>query len=316
MKKQIDNIIVANPGGIANRIKCLISMWRICDKYDRKLYLNWIRNHTCGAEFDRLFENEFDVVNGEGITKLDNILISETWRFLALPNEVPNNFAKVYPTKKGNNIDFEFDRIPIEVRENILKYLNKLIPIKVIRNIVDDFSNTYNVSNLVGVHIRRDDFVMCGNKKNSHVASDELFISKMNELIQKDNTTMFLLCTDSQETEDKFKELFKEKIIIYPKKNRNRATRLNTQQGLVDLLLLSKTKHIIGTYCSTYNELAWWFGGCKAKVDIILDQKLKEEFLEKDQKLNNSKLLKLKKYFFNKLRLFKKTKMKGGLKIK
>ena len=291
----INKIVAANPGGIANRIKCLISMWRICDKYDKKLALHWIRNHTCGAEFNKLFENEFRHTNDLEGTH------SQTWRFLTLPGEIPDNFAKVYPTKRGNNIDFEFQRIPFEVCGNILSYLHKLRPIKVIRNIVENFTDTYDVQNLVGVHIRRDDY-LTGKAGLGEVSSDEKFIEKMNELIIEDWTTKFLLCTDSQEIEDKFKKEFGDRIIIYPKKNRDRTSTINTQQGLVDLLLLSKTKHIIGTYRSTFNELAWWFGDCKAKVDIIIDENLNKEFIKKNYQLENSKLLKLKRYVFKKWR--------------
>jgi hypothetical protein len=38
--------------------------------------------------------------------------------------------------------------------------------------------------------------------------------------------------------------------------------------GFIDCLLLSKCSTIIGTWCSTFTECAWWFGGCKAKVII------------------------------------------------
>jgi len=300
----INNIIAANPGGIANRIKCLVSMWRICDRHNKKLYLYWIKNHTCGAEFNKLFENKFEMVNN--LKEMDDSKVSETWRFLTLPDEVPDNFAEIYPTPRGNNIDFEFHRIPFNVRKEIFFYLHQLKPIKVITSTVNNFVKKHNVENLVGVHIRRDDFVQQGKKKGSNISSDDRFIEKMNEVINEDETTKFLLCTDSQETEDKFKNEFGERIIIYPKKNRDRTSVIATQQGLVDLLLLSKTKHIIGTYHSTFNELAWWLGDCKAKVNIILDKNLNNEFIEKNAKLEKSKLLKLKRFIYNKIRIFKK----------
>ncbi len=303
-------IISANPGGISNRIKCLVSMWRICDNTNGELYLHWIKNHTCGANFSDLFENKFEEISAEEIRILskEEYTLSETFRFVPIGNEIPDNFAKVFPTERGNNIDFEFERIPQEVCENILVYLKKLKPIRTIRYIVDHFVKKYNVKELVGVHVRRDDF-QTGKERLGYVSSDDKFFEKMKELLNENPSTKFLLCTDSQETEDKFVKEFGDKIIIYKKRNRDRTTILNTQQGLIDLLLLSKTKHIIGTYRSTFNEMAWWFGGCKAKVDIIIDEDLKKVYKENEKRLKKSKLLKLKRVAYKiltKFRIFKK----------
>ena len=30
-----------------------------------------------------------------------------------------------------------------------------------------------------------------------------------------------------------------------------------------------KTKHLLGSYLSSFTEVAWWLGGCKAKVYIV-----------------------------------------------
>ena len=305
-------IISANPGGISNRIKCLVSMWRLSDKFNKGLYLHWVKNHTCGADFSDLFENDFKKISKEQLEKIPNekYTLSETYRFITLSNEIPDGFAKVFPTKRGNNIDFEFERIPPEVRENILVYLRQIKPIEKIRKIVDYLAKKYDVTNLVGVHVRRGDGGFVGGKGSvGSVSSDLNFFKKMNEILFKDPSTKFLLCTDDQETEDKFKEEFGDKIIIYPKKNRDRTTVLNTQQGLIDLLLLSKTKHLIGTYLSTFNELAWWLGECKAKVDIIIDEDLKKEYEKNQKKSDRSILLKLKRVTYKiltKLRIFKK----------
>lgn len=310
MKNKI--IIAANPGGIANRIKCLVSMWRLSEKFDRKLYLYWVKNHTCGADFKDLFENDlfFEEISKEKLKELfeEECILSQTFRFVPLAGEIPDKFAKVYPTPRGNNIDFEFERIPQEVRENILFYLKQLRPIEKIRKIADYLTEKYDVPNLVGVHVRRDDFLV-GKERLGDVSSDNKFFEKIDEILKEDFKTKFLLCTDSQETEDKFIEEYGNRIIIYPKKNRDRTTVLNTQQGLIDLLLLSRTKHIIGTYRSTFNELAWWLGGCKAKVDIIIDEDKKEIYEVNQKKFDKSKILKLKRIAYKvlcKLRMFQK----------
>ena len=41
-----------------------------------------------------------------------------------------------------------------------------------------------------------------------------------------------------------------------------------TTDAFIELLILSKCSTIIGTYDSTFDEVAWWFSGCKSKVII------------------------------------------------
>ena len=303
-------IVAANPGGIANRIKCLVSMWRLSEEFNKKFYLYWIKNKTCGASFSDLFENDFSEISKEKLKEIpaEECFLSQTFRFITLTDEIPDKFAKVYPTTRGNNIDFEFERIPQKVRENLLLYLKLLKPIKNIKYIVDHFAEKYDVENLVGVHVRRDDFLY-GKERLGDVSSNEKFFEKMKEILNNDPSTKFFVCTDSQETEDEFIKEFGDKIIVYPKKNRDRTTRIATQQGLIDLLLLSRTKHIVGTFRTTFTELAWWFGDCKAKVDIIIDEDLNKKYEENKRKFEKSKWLKLKKKvykLFTKIRIFKK----------
>ena len=59
-----------NLGGIANRLKCFISLWIIADKTKRSLILYWPINHTCGAKFKDLFENQVNEISKDEVSKL------------------------------------------------------------------------------------------------------------------------------------------------------------------------------------------------------------------------------------------------------
>ena len=76
---------------------------------------------------------------------------------------------------------------------------------------------------------------------------------------------------------------FGEKIIIYPKTNFDRLENGFLKEGLIELFLLSKTKHIIGSYLSSFTEMAWWLGGCKAKIEILANEEDKKNTLKKKQ---------------------------------
>ena len=41
------------------------------------------------------------------------------------------------------------------------------------------------------------------------------------------------------------------------------------KDDLIELYLLSKNKVLIGSFTSTYSEVAWWLGGCNEKIVIL-----------------------------------------------
>ena len=303
--------IAINPGGISNRLKCLISLWRMGNLTDRKILFYWPRNSVCGARFKDLFENYFQEINKEklrGLKKKEykfhdpndisiegstkKYLISDTWRWAFLKGEeitgyLPKNKIKNYPEYKSMTapsqscpgIDFAFHNIKPEIRKEILKYLKKIKPIKEIEKRVSEFEKRNNIKNCIGIHIRQGDY-LAGKDRIGFVSEESLFINRIKKLIEINPNERFFLCTDSEKTQEKFKELFGEKIIVFPKTNFDRLGVIFTQEGLIDLLLLSKTKRILGTYGSTFTEMAWWLGKCKPIVEIMINEENLKAYLE------------------------------------
>lgn len=217
--------------------------------------------------------------------------VFNTWRLLTFPSDLPKNFAKVLPDDSGKNIDLEFERIPLALRKEYLKYVRRLKPSKKISNAVNTFAKKHNMKNMIGVHVRRGDFINYWDGRDK-VSSDEKYFQKMSQLISKNPKTKFFLTTDSMETQKKFIEKFGKSIIVSSNKDFHRGTNKATKDALVDLLLLSKTKKIFGAYLSTFTELAWWFGGCKQKVEIIGDKKAMQEVSKRNQENIQTKTFK------------------------
>jgi len=321
--------VAINPGGISNRLKCLVSLWRIGDLTNRKLLFYWPRDSICGANFKDLFENDFKEINREELynfnkkdyrfydpndISLENLskkyLISDTWRWAFLRGEkmtehlpskesiqdYPIYISETTPHQDYGGIDFAFQEVDPEVRKGILKYLKKIKPVKEVREKVSEFEEENDIKNCVGIHMRRGDF-LDGKDKLGLISDDEGFISRMKELIKINPDEKFFLCTDSEETQQKFKELFGDKIITFPKTNFDRLGVIFTQEGLIDLLILSKTKRILGTYGSTFTEMAWWLGDCKPEVEIIINKENLKTYLKNFKKMNKSFLGKTKRSF-------------------
>ena len=61
-------------------------------------------------------------------------------------------------------------------------------------------------------------------------------------------------------------------IIIFPRTTsleNSRSLQEGIQEDLIELYLLSKNKVLIGSFNSTYSEVAWWLGGCNEKITIL-----------------------------------------------
>ena len=237
-----------------------------------------------------LFENDFNFIKDIPVDILKENFYGTSGpchRFCLLHDDVPENFSKIKPiTEKDlegwkyiknrpkplQSIDSEYHRIPETLKKELIFYFNKLQPVKKIREIIERESEKID-DNTIGLHVRRGDFQ---NKKYvSRMGSDDKFFSLIEEEIKKNKNVKFFLATDGINTEDIFKRKFRDRIIIYQKREKgifhtngkkipvSRDSVIGSQDALVDIYLLSKCSKIIGTKLSTFTEWAWWFGGCK-----------------------------------------------------
>lgn len=291
-------IISDNGGGIGNRFKGLISILRLSEHLGREPLLHWPKNVLMGCDFNKLFDYKIKEISKEEVERikkegdseiyrdwLDNryvknkYLVIQCWRFLMKKGELQKRFAKVYPTMKGNNIDFEYGRVPEEVKQDVLKWIKKVEVKQDILKQVDEFYKKNNIVDLIGIHLRRTDFKQSPDGRGE-ISTDESLFQKIDEILKKNPNQKFFLCTDSKETENLVKNKYKDKIIIYPKTKAVEWDMTKPEASrcaLIEVLLLSKTKKILGTYLSTFTELAWWFGNCKQEVETIGDEKIEQK---------------------------------------
>ena len=95
--------------------------------------MSWPVDENCGCRFSDLFDNKIAEVSqedslrlsGEGLSGLRQLeaINSAGGKFRSL-----NSPGPMFPGR-GNIIDFEYERIPLGVREDVLKYVRKLTPI-------------------------------------------------------------------------------------------------------------------------------------------------------------------------------------------
>lgn len=118
---------------------------------------------------------------------------------------------------------------------------------------VELFKSTYLLDNIVGIHIRYTDNLQDNNKKNTRL---EVFIDKIKSLNNR-----ILLCSDNQDVINQISNLIPD--VILPNKIENPLF-----QSLYEMMLLSNTKYIIGSYASTFSYEAALFKGTDIELFI------------------------------------------------
>jgi hypothetical protein len=132
-------------------------------------------------------------------------------------------------------------------------------PVNSIKSRVEDLSKEFN-SCTVGVHIRRTD-----NKLAIAKSPIERFIELMSREKSRNEKVKFYLATDSPDSEKIIFERFPGDVIINIKELR-RDRKEGIKDALVDLLCLSKTSRIIGSYWSSFTDVASEMG----KIPLVI----------------------------------------------
>jgi len=299
-------------GGISNRLKIMVSLMRLAKKTKSNFYFYWPKNKLCNLEFQDLFEKMNGEITKEEAKKVlesknkkyygDNLnlfdfpnkekVIFSGWRFIFQTKDIIP-LSKDVLFKGQKNLDYEFFNTPLELREELSCLLRNFKPLPPLMKKIKEFSEKENISQAIGIHMRRGDF-----KEAQEISSDKRFLKKIQEILEKDPKVRFFLCTDSKESEKLLKKDFGEKIITYPKKEFDRLKKEFLQEGLIELFLLSKTKRIIGSYLSSYTEMAWWLGGCKAKIEVLANEEDKKNTLQNRNKRKDFLIL-IKSFLYN-----------------
>jgi len=240
-------VTVKSHAGIANRIKNIMSALSQHDEVG-----------TLHDTMHYIFPS---------LTKVEETTNSyeEDWRLHVTSEE--QQYNNDYKT-----IDLLYEKTPQYFIDKYSKIINDFTINPDILEYVDNFVKDWD-SDVVGVHVRT--WWSDGSRSPWH--HNSLFEKEIDKL--PDNFKIFL-CSDSPDAVKYFTEKYKDRIISHPQKlhdmslwNINPYDQYHNDiqfivDGFIDCLLVSKCSTIIGTWCSTFTENAWWIGGCKAKVII------------------------------------------------
>jgi hypothetical protein len=265
-------------GGFGNRYNGLVSGLLVAKAAGLEPIIIWPRNNWCGSGFSELFENDYTVIERELASYL-----SEKDRFhffsteddhlkFGVPNKSPlltASLAEALMHLKASDKDVFFSTPLIPAffpRQNTLQMVRELRFCRHIIEAMERFIQEHQLTDFLGVQIRKTDFGANGSDDNS------LF-----ELVAKCPQNRFFVCSDDSSVEQRFKSLAN--VVIHNKRahveklvdggwnsaikdhsgrvytcNVNRSAE-SVEDAVVDLLILSRSQ-IVRTSNSTFLNTA------------------------------------------------------------
>jgi hypothetical protein len=180
----------------------------------------------------------------------------------------PKSYSRRSSRRDARNIDFEYGRIPLRVREAWLPLFARIDVRPELVQRVTQWASRHLGDDVIGVQIRtwRDD--QRRNRKY-HLPG----VRRLAKLLDgAPPSSRFLVVSDS---DDVIAEMTASRgasrVLHFPRSTARRdswRTPDGIQEDLIDMLVLARTRTMFASYSSTFSEAAWWLGGATADVSV------------------------------------------------
>lgn len=246
-------IIIQPSGGLCNRMRVINSGWQLARKRQEKLLVLWNCNPELNCPFDALFQpvTEFRITNIHSVADPRKLFYQKTAR-----TYLTNEELLAHRDPDGCLCDAYAEQL----RKNIyiftwesfypLEDYHLFVPTDVLQKRIDAMTARFGPS-CVGVHIRRTD-----NRPAIGKSSTDAFLASMRRELADAPDTMFYLATDDLAEEARLREALPDRILSNETRCLRRDSREGMQDALLDLYSLAATRKIIGSYFSSFTDIA------------------------------------------------------------
>lgn len=229
--------------GMGNRLRAMISA--ICWAEDRGLSLHviWSANDpACMARFETLFERsslprwvtvDMGPMEGQASTVLS-----------------PEDMEKHADATQIRSYGHFYQKDP----ERWLRYFRALRPVA---SLVPKHAFLEQASKPVGVHVRRGD-----HAKSIKMSPISAFAKAMDA---EPSNTVFVVATDSKTERHALEDWYTERT-WFPATSLSRMTQNGMADAVRDFIALSRCKKILGSYNSSFSEMAALYGDIPLEV--------------------------------------------------
>jgi hypothetical protein len=250
-------------GGLANRMRAIDSALLLAQKYHIQLDILWEMSFELNCSFYKLFqpiaEVSFQEYHYNRYSKRSIDFLTQNLEKAGL--HFPLGFKRYYNDQEVlrlKNQNYNFTDI-VHYKSVFIHTVNRFysdnnmfksfLPVTELQYKINEKCSLFN-NNTVGIHIRRSD-----NKHSVSLSPLEGFIELMKNELERIPGTMFYLATDSNVDEERLKKIFGNRIITHAK-ILDRNSEEGIKDALIDLYALANTKRIIGSYFSSFSEVA------------------------------------------------------------
>ncbi len=251
-------IYVEPRAGLCNRMRVIASAFKLAEKYGAQLVVMWRLTKGLNCSFSNLFCLDERIKIIESRHKIDFRFMWKAMKadicLLNCRYEEKDNIERavekggyVYITSVHNFYnaeDFSLFR-PVESIEKQVLQITERID-----------------KNTIGIHIRRTDAV-----KSIQYSPTQLFFDYIGLCIEKDKKAKFYLATDSEDVEKELLASFPGGVFVVNELKRfGRDSQKGMEDAVIDLFCLSKCSYIVGSYWSSFSEIAAAIGNIKLNV--------------------------------------------------
>jgi hypothetical protein len=241
--------------GLCNRMRVIHSAYWLAKDLGTELKIRWTPYKGLNSSYSSLFKDpeEFSVLECSRDIFHENRLFSIYFAFRSLGHSKSLNLMKSKSLRRFRFSDLETKRriLIASVHQFYAsdKPFYQFEPLDWIKERINVVSEQYAL-NTVGVHIRRVD-----HQISIRISTTEKFIRAMNGILETDPATVFFLSTDDPKEEHRLTREFGSKV-LYNQKVLDRNFEPSITDALVDLYCLGQTHKIIGSYYSSFSEVA------------------------------------------------------------
>lgn len=254
-------IVKSNPNGFCNVLISLLSAIRVKNKIKcDKIIINDIKLNNI-FDFDKTEDRD------------EESFYFNSWRLKVFDSDknldkiINNNFSIMYPyddtdclyfqSFNNNFIDFIYrPDLFNDIYQEYANIFNSLKIKEVITNKINDFYKKNFNNNTISVHIRS----WTDAKDREKLFDLNKFYNKIEEFNY--GTTKFFIASDNINLCYDIKKKYGDKIIIYEEES--------PYKDFIELILLSKNNILIGTYISTFTQMAYLINYNSIKKIYIL----------------------------------------------
>lgn len=261
-------ILVKLTGGLANRMRVIDSCYWLGKKTNKQVRILWEKSFELNCGFKEIFVLPADIAYEEYQASRSRIFIQKRWNRLmrTMGFQQPPGFdlylyQEEIDQKMEQGYDFEqiknYHKVFVNTHSHFYRTdhsFQLFRPLPEIQAIVDQYRSAFS-NRTIGVHIRRTD-----NAMSTQFSPLSGFLEYMEGEIALEPQTMFFLATDAPEVEGQIRGVFGEKVVTHPKVL-DRNTAQGIKDAVVDMYCLAACQKIIGSYYSSFSEVAAQING-------------------------------------------------------